>query len=75
MFSFFHKLFESRDSLLSLGLYVIGSCLASDHCSLATRRNKGKRKQAEAFFEVVELRKNLGVLTGFRGLPGTRWGC
>lgn len=46
MFSFFHKLLESRDCLLSLGLYVIGSCLASDHCSLATRRNKGKTIKA-----------------------------
>lgn len=79
MFFFFHKLLESRDCLLSLSLYVIGSCLASDHCSLAMRRNKGRESnQAEAFFEAVELRKKkkktLGVLTELRGLARNRVG-
>lgn len=73
---FFHKLLESRDRLLSLGLYVIGSRLASDRYSLALRRIKGREsKQAEVVFEALGLRKKLeGVSVGLRGLAGSRVG-
>lgn len=61
MFLFFHKLLESGDCLLSVGLYVIGPRLASDRCPLARRRNKGREsKQAETPFEAAELRRTLG---------------